>query len=454
MTETERVTDKTLRAWLNTGPVDRSIGNGLTFVATAAGALKGQASWILRYRFGGVAREKVLGRYPDLSLKDAREAARLNRARIQQGVDVAAEKRAERLKAQEQTTVAALAQAWYDRHIAKTYKHPEVVLRVIRRHVEPVIGKLGVAEVRPLHIDKVLTRILDAGAPTVANDALRYLFRMFHFAVKRRWIDANPVSGFEISDAGGTEVSRQRWLNRDELAAFAKAMQDTPNFGRQNELAVWLLLALCVRKMELLSAQWTEFDLERGVWSLHPSRTKKNQSIDIPLAAPVLRWLEEVQVFSCNSEYLFPARRLIHMKGGVPRRNRFGHISPDTLNVALRRLPLDDIEHFTVHDMRRTARTHMAALGVDRFVAERALNHKVRDVEGVYNQYDYFEERKVALERWAKWLAAIEEACNGGAASTQASEDAMAALAKQAQELSMGYERSGRRSSADDTNSP
>src|SRR6218665_577202 len=156
----------------------------------------------------------------------------------------------------------------------------------------------------------------------------------------------------------------------------------------------------------------------------------------------------------CTGEYLFPPRRLIQMKGGVPRRNRFGQISPDTLNVALRRLPLDDIEHFTVHDMRRTARTHMAALGVDRFVAERALNHKVRDVEGVYNQYDYFDERKVALERWAKWLAAIEEARNGGAPSTQASEDAMAALAKQAQKLAMGYERSGRRSSADDTHSP
>lgn len=91
----------------------------------------------------------------------------------------------------------------------------------------------------------------------------------------------------------------------------------------------------------------------------------------------------------------------------VPRKNRFEHISPDTLNVALKRLSLDEIEHFTVHDMRRTARTHMAALGVDRFVAERALNHKVRDVEGVYNQHDYFEERKKALTQWAMMLAAI-----------------------------------------------
>ena len=404
MTKTDRVTDKTLRAWLNAGSVNRGIGGGLTFVATIAGALKGQASWILRYRFGGVGREKVLGRYPDLSLKDAREAARQNRARIQQGVDVAAEKRAKRLKSQEQAIAAQLAQAWYDRHIAKTYKHPEVVLRVIRRHIDPVIGKLGIGEVRPLHIDKVLTRILDAGAPTVANDTLRYLFRMFHFAVKRRWIDINPVSGLEISDAGGTETSRQRWLNREELTALAKAMQDTPNFGRQNELAVWLLLALCVRKMELLSAKWSEFDLQRSVWSLHPSRTKMNQSISIHVAAPALRWLEELKVFSCNSKYLFPARRLIHMKNGKPRKNRFDHVSPDTLNVALCRLSLNGIEHFTVHDMRRTAWTHMAALGVDRFVAERVLNHKVRDVEGVYNQYDYFEERKAALERWAQLL--------------------------------------------------
>lgn len=102
------------------------------------------------------------------------------------------------------------------------------------------------------------------------------------------------------------------------------------------------------------------------------------------------------------------------MKGGVPRKNRFGHISPDTLNVALRRLPLEDIEHFTVHDMRRTARTHMAALGVDRFVAERALNHKVRDIEGVYNQYDYFTERKVALDRWAGMLEAVGPSSKDG----------------------------------------
>ena len=214
-------TDKNLRAWLNAGPLDRGVGDGLTFVATVASARKGKASWVLRYRFGGREKEKTLGRYPDVSLKDARELARKDRALLQQGVDIAALKRREKLKAIDMHNVEGLAEIWYERHIAGRYKHPQVVERVIRRHIKPVIGKLPVEEVRPVHIDGVLTKIVAGGAPTVANDAMRYLFRMFHFAVKRKWIESNPVYGFEIADAGGTERSRDRWLNREELAALA-----------------------------------------------------------------------------------------------------------------------------------------------------------------------------------------------------------------------------------------
>ena len=84
------VTDKTLRAWLDSGAVDRSVGDALMFVASTAAARRGKASWILRYRHCGRQREKVLGRYPDLSLKDARELARKDRVLLRQGTDVAA----------------------------------------------------------------------------------------------------------------------------------------------------------------------------------------------------------------------------------------------------------------------------------------------------------------------------------------------------------------------------
>lgn len=251
------VSDKTLRAWLNAGPVDKLIGDGLNFAAKEASARMGKASWILRFRFGGRQREKVIGRYPDISLKEARELARKDRGLLQQGVDIGAVKRQEKLKAIDVHNVEGPGNIWFKRHIASTYKHPGVVERVLRLHINPVIGKLPVHEVRPVHIDMVLTKIVAAGSPPVANDALHYLFRMFHFAVKRTWIDSNPAYGFDNSDAGGIENSRERHLNREELVVLASAMRETPNFGRVNELAVWLLLALCVRKMELLSAKWT-----------------------------------------------------------------------------------------------------------------------------------------------------------------------------------------------------
>ena len=292
----QNATDKNLRAWLNAGPIDRGVGDGLTFVAKEASAREGKASWILRYRYGGRQREKVIGRYPDISLKDARDLARKDRALLQQGKDVGAIKRREKLEAIDMHNVAGLAKIWYERDIVPRYKYPLVVERVIRRHINPVIGRLPVEEVRPVHVDDVITRIVKARAPTVANDALRYLVRMFHFAVKRKWIDSNPAYGFEISDAGGTEVPRGRWLKREELFELGKGMRETPNFGRTNELSVWLLLALCVRKMELLSARWSEFDLEQRVWRLLPSRTKMKSAIDIPLAQPVVDWLVELKI--------------------------------------------------------------------------------------------------------------------------------------------------------------
>ena len=69
---------------------------------------------------------------------------------------------------------------------------------------------------------------MSAGAPTVANDARRYLHRMFHFAVKRKWIELNPVHGFSTFDAGGTEKAKSRWLTGKELTTLAEAMRTTP----------------------------------------------------------------------------------------------------------------------------------------------------------------------------------------------------------------------------------
>lgn len=403
------VTDRELKAWLAAGAVDRGVGEGLAIVASAASARAGKASWILRFRLLGKSKEKVLGRYPELSLRDARELVRQDRTQIERGIDVAAAKQAEKTLQLQAPTVDQLADIWLARYIEPRYKYPEVVARVLRRHVRPIIGRMAPQDVQPVHIDRVLTLIVAGGAPTVANDALRYMVRMFRMAVRNQWVDRNPAADFELVDAGGDERARDRWLTLEELRQLARAMRDTPNFGRENELTVWLLLALCVRKMELLSARWDAIDLDRGVWILAKDNTKTGSSIRIPLAEPVIEWLREAKVLSFGKAHVFPARRLVRRRMGSACKNRYEHVGPDTLNVALKRLLLLDIEHFTVHDMRRTARTHLAGLGVDRFVAERSLNHKLGNVEGIYDRHDYFAERHEALSAWAALLSDVEQ---------------------------------------------
>jgi hypothetical protein len=103
------------------------------------------------------SKEKVLGRYPELSLKDARDRARQDRAQIDRGIDVAAAKQAEKALLPEVPTVQRLGEVWFARYIQPRYKHPEVVARVLRKHINPVLGPVALPDVQPAHVDRVLT---------------------------------------------------------------------------------------------------------------------------------------------------------------------------------------------------------------------------------------------------------------------------------------------------------
>lgn len=393
-----KLTEAQLRAWVRAGkPIaGRSDGGGLTFTLSKAGT----ASWVFRYRHGGRPRELTIGNYPDISLRDARLAARQSRAKVDNVIDVSAEKRRQKAEAGQPGTVAEMAEAFIAQSIRPKYRDPKRVENLFENDVLPVIGTLPAREVVPADIDRLLRRIVSDNRPTTANDALRLVRQMFAFARKRGLVDSNPAADFDLSDAGGQEKPRQRRLSRDEIGTlFTKIREAGPAFTRDNELAVKLLLALGVRKMELLAAQWSEFDLKKGIWRLPADRTKTGAGQQIPLAAPVLTWLEELRVRAGGSPYVFPARRTS---------KRFPHVSPDTLNVALNALK-HGLESFTVHDFRRTTRTLLASLGIASDVAERCLNHKLRGIEGVYNRHDYFEERKAAFSQLTVLLIDLEK---------------------------------------------
>jgi integrase len=185
----------------------------------------------------------------------ARKLARKARAEVDQGIDVAAARQEARADAK--NTVQALVEEWYAREIKARHQHPAVVRRVLDNDILPALGRTQCAKITPRQCDAVLRRIVDRGAPTTANKALRYMNRAFRYGRKRRYLEYNPVADFTVDDAGGKTKPRTRALSTDELRTLFKTLRETSNLGRDHELTFKILLATCVRKSELISARWT-----------------------------------------------------------------------------------------------------------------------------------------------------------------------------------------------------
>lgn len=373
-------------------------GDGLYLVVPSSGT----ASWMLRFTSNKKRREMTLAKVKDLTLANARLEAATKMKQVRDGFDPLIQRK--RAEQESIKTVNDLFNDWYPT-LVKRLKYPEIPKRVYTKDIAPVIGDIKLDQISARDIRTTINAITAAGKPTIANDALGYCKQLFNHAIKLDLIAGNPASAFTVRDAGGVEKSKDRALTSSELKQFFDTAKKNPmSFTRDNYLACTLLVCLGVRKSELCEAKWEEFDLEKAVWELPKERSKTNVGLSIPLALPVIQWFEELKMRSCGSDYVFPSRRA----------SKNPHMGPDTLNRAITKLfghepgkkkqppnLMGDMPHFTVHDLRRTCRTLLAQQGTPGYVAERCLNHKLKGVEGIYDKYDYFEERKVALEKLA-----------------------------------------------------
>jgi len=401
------LTDAQLRAYVKAGkPIaGKSDGDGLTFTFS----VKGTAAWVFRYRMGGKQRELTIGNYPTITLKRARELAIEAKAKVQQGIDVAREKRDQKIALTTAGTVKQLCDEYYQRTIEKRVKRPDIIREMLDNDLIPKLGRLRIAEVKPLDIDGMIRAIVDRGAPIMANRVLATTKAVFDHAIRRYLITQNPAAAFRRIDAGGEEKARTRALSEDELIKLLKALQDAGPVFNIYYLAVKLLLVTAVRLSELIEAPWVEFDLEADepVWRIPATRIKTAKDMvlsdfTIPLPPVAVEWLQEIKRTSVASEYVFPARRRM----GKPT------LSLATLGWAMGEIK-HGLEHFTLHDLRRTARTRLARLGVALHIAERCLNHKLPGNNDTYDTYDYLEERRLALNAWADLLARLDKGETG-----------------------------------------
>ncbi|WP_167495747.1 tyrosine-type recombinase/integrase [Desulfosediminicola ganghwensis] len=363
---------------------------------------KDKRTWFIMYKTeSNKVKRFTLGTYPKLSLKDARKLAADTMARIHEGHDPMQEQVIRRSA----PTVSDLweeYQATLNRKAKKKVASTEYEEnRRWTKIISPALGDMKVEDITPIHISSLLNKVA-AKAPISANRLHTLLRVMFKVALANGWINIHPMQW--LDKPGGSEPARKRFLTDDEIRCL------WPHFERlrpnpRDILKIGILTAQ--RPGEILAMKWEHLDLNSGVWTLKD--TKNGNDHLLPLSHQVLSILRDRKegvgftkkmLWMKESEFVFPSRYNLN-KGA-----NSGH-AKSTKEARKKVQQASGVTDWTAHDLRRTARTIMSRLNIKHHIRERVLNHAQGGIQGVYDRYDYLQEKADALNKLANEIDRI-----------------------------------------------
>lgn len=353
-----------------------------------------------------------LGVYPDTplgGLNGARQKARDARAKIGDGADPIAERRA---YANSQT-VGDMVENYILRR-ASTRRSCAEIARRLRKNVSNVIGDLRLADLHRRDLTRCIDAVKDRGAAVEANRVFEDVRAMVRWARGRGDLEANLTEGM----AHPTEaVARDRWLAADEIRTVWTGLAEA-EMRESTRRILRLCLLTAQRVGEVCGMTRDELDLEAATWTIPAGRTKNAREHVVPLSRQALSIIRE-QIADLASVC---ARRGIAAPDFVfSAPDGRAAIGGGSVAHALRRqaqrvdggksIRILGVAPFTPHDLRRTAATGMEQIGISPFVVGHVLNHisvtKASITSQVYARYDYAREKRDALQAWAERLDEI-----------------------------------------------
>ncbi len=348
--------------------------------------------WHHRYRLNGKQERVTLGRYPALSLKLARGLRDERATLVALGQSPAQQKQLAKVAAADATTVADFGERFFREIVAKDRKSVTIPRRYFDKSILPAIGAKPVRDVTTEDVRAIIWRKKDEGFDAAAGEIRGVLKRLFDYALTAGLATINPVLALPMRHVHKAK-SRERALSPDEIRGFLKAAFES-NIRRQFKIGLHLILLTMVRKSELLLARWEHVDFEQAEWHIPAEHSKTGKAHIVFLSRQSLALFKELQALAGGSALVMPGR------GSLTK--PFAHNAINTaLKVALRG---QDIPAFTVHDLRRTASTLLHENGWASDVVEKALNHTIGGVRGVYNRAEYAPQRREMLQFWADFI--------------------------------------------------
>lgn len=367
-------------------------GWGLVLEACPSGLMR----WCFRFRDKGKPAKITLGHYPEMSLTDARIRRDELRVALRTGISPADERRERMRAATCGLTVKEFAERYLREYAPLVRKEVDMVRRYLERDIYPALGNMLMTAVKPEHIRDIVFARRDAGHGQAAVAIRNLLKRVWDYAIVCGVVTVNPTHAIPIKFIAHAQA-RTRALSEPEIALFLSALNRA---GMRTNLktALQLILLTLTRKSELRLARWEDIDLQRGEWEIPPehSKTGVGQIVYLPRQAREL--LERLCPTDERVGCVFPA---LGSDGSTA-------IAPSTLNKALESVQ-QGMVHFTVHDLRRTGATRLSEMGFNSDWIEKALNHKLRGVRGVYNRAEYAAQRSEMLQAWADCLDSLRD---------------------------------------------
>lgn len=353
----------------------------------------GQKSWGFIYHFEGRKRRITFGNYPELTLAEARRMHSQALNLLANGTDPGAAKQHDRAEARTSLTVNDLITEYMEKWAKLRKRSWKEDLRILEKDVVPLWGKFKAKAVTRRDVNALLDDIVGRGSPIIANRTLAVIRRMFNFALERDIVEMNPC--YRVK-APSKENRRERLLSLEEIKRFWQGL-DNASMSDLTKLVLKLQLVTAQRKGEIIAAEWSEMDLNTGWWTIPGHKAKNGNPHRVPLSKLSLALLEQLKRLVGESVWLFPSP-----KGDT-------HMTGDAIDHALRKnlKHFDGVENFTPHDLRRTAASHMTALGISRLVVSKILNHTENSVTAIYDRHSYDVEKRQALDRWANELTLV-----------------------------------------------
>ena len=378
--------------WDTSVSADASLPGSFGLRVTSNGVM----TWVLMYRVENPAnptrkkqRRMTLGGYPAYSLAQARDQAREMLKLAGQGIDPVEARTEEKIAVASKQTVEDAVNLFIERH-AKRHNRPSTareVERVFNIYVLPRWAGRALSSITPAEVDELVEDRVAAGHGYMANRLLAHVRKFFNWCIERHWLTASPAAGLK---SPAKEQARDRILSKDEIVTFWKGCDA---LGWPFGPALKLLLVTGQRRDEVVRIQWSHLDLEEALWTLPKAETKSDRQHEVPLSPLAL---EIIQAQPRTNEFVFTTTGATPISGFSKVRFRLDKLS--------------GLTDWRLHDLRRTAASRMAEIGIAPHVIEKVLNHATGQISGVaavYNRYAYREEKTAALAGWARALEEI-----------------------------------------------